>query len=74
MVIARDGAVALTLDLLTATESDALLARILGASRVSVLRFVVLDGLGRPGRMEGPGDALLAAAYLTIADSEPARP
>jgi 3-dehydroquinate synthase len=26
-------------------------------------RFVVLDGLARPGRLEGPSDELLAAAY-----------
>jgi 3-dehydroquinate synthase len=28
-----------------------------------VLRFVVLDGLAKPGRLEGPDPMLLAAAY-----------
>ncbi|WP_233152704.1 hypothetical protein, partial [Mycobacterium sp. NS-7484] len=27
------------------------------------LRFVVLDGLAKPGRLEGPDPSLLAAAY-----------
>jgi 3-dehydroquinate synthase len=31
------------------------------------LRFVVLDGLARPGRLEGPDDALLRSAYAAIA-------
>ncbi len=31
-------------------------------SRAGVLRFVVLDGLAKPGRLEGPDPALLAAA------------
>ena len=35
-------------------------------TRAGVLRFVVLDGLARPGRLEGPDPALLAAAYSTI--------
>ena len=35
-------------------------------ARGSVLRFVVLDGVGRPGRLEGPDDALLAATYERI--------
>jgi 3-dehydroquinate synthase len=30
------------------------------------LRFVVLDGLARPGRLEGPDPALLAAAYAEV--------
>jgi 3-dehydroquinate synthase len=35
-------------------------------ARGSVLRFVVLDGVGRPGRLEGPDDELLAATYERI--------
>ncbi|OBH09312.1 3-dehydroquinate synthase [Mycobacterium sp. E3247] len=36
-------------------------------SRAGVLRFVVLDGLAKPGRLAGPDPALLAAAYDGIA-------
>ncbi|MBS9532161.1 3-dehydroquinate synthase [Mycobacterium sp. M1] len=32
-------------------------------TRGGVLRFVVLDGLAKPGRLEGPDPMLLAAAY-----------
>jgi 3-dehydroquinate synthase len=32
-------------------------------ARGAMLRFVVLDGIGRPGRLEGPDDDLLAATY-----------
>ena len=32
-------------------------------ARGATLRFVVLDGIGRPGRLEGPDDDLLAATY-----------
>ncbi len=35
-------------------------------TRAGVLRFVVLDGLGKPGRLEGPDPALLAAAYAEV--------
>ncbi|WP_099022067.1 3-dehydroquinate synthase [Mycolicibacterium palauense] len=35
-------------------------------TRAGVLRFVVLDGLAKPGRLEGPDPALLAAAYSAI--------
>jgi 3-dehydroquinate synthase len=35
-------------------------------TRAGVLRFVVLDGLGKPGRLEGPDPALLAAAYSEL--------
>jgi 3-dehydroquinate synthase len=31
------------------------------------LRFVVLDGLARPGRLEGPSQELLTAAYAATA-------
>jgi 3-dehydroquinate synthase len=36
-------------------------------ARGTTLRFVVLDGIGRPGRLEGPTDELLAAAFERIA-------
>ncbi|QFU88735.1 3-dehydroquinate synthase [Amycolatopsis sp. YIM 10] len=36
-------------------------------TRSGVLRFVVLDGLAKPGRLEGPDPSLLAAAYSAIA-------
>ncbi len=35
-------------------------------SRSGILRFVVLDGLAKPGRLEGPDPALLAAAYAEV--------
>ena len=35
-------------------------------SRAGVLRFVVLDGLAKPGRLTGPDPSLLAAAYAGI--------
>ena len=35
-------------------------------TRGSQLRFVVLDGLARPGRLEGPDPSLLQAAYTRI--------
>ena len=42
-------------------------------TRSGVLRFVVLDGLAKPGRLEGPDPALLAAAYAEVArPSDPA--
>ncbi|MFE0027046.1 3-dehydroquinate synthase [Amycolatopsis sp. NPDC059021] len=39
-------------------------------TRSGVLRFVVLDGLAKPGRLEGPDPALLAAAYSAVAAGE----
>ncbi len=36
-------------------------------TRAGMLRFVVLDGLAKPGRLEGPDPALLAAAYSAVA-------
>ncbi len=39
-------------------------------TRGSTLRFVVLDGLARPGRLEGPDPALLAAAYAEVSGEE----
>lgn len=35
-------------------------------TRAGVLRFVVLDGLAKPGRLEGPEPELLAAAYAAL--------
>jgi 3-dehydroquinate synthase len=35
-------------------------------SRGSLLRFVVLDALAKPGRLEGPDPSLLQAAYAAI--------
>jgi 3-dehydroquinate synthase len=40
-------------------------------TRSGALRFVVLDDLAKPGRLEGPDPVLLAAAYSAIA-AEPA--
>ncbi len=40
-------------------------------TRSGVLRFVVLDGLAVPGRLEGPDPELLTAAYAaTVSDAE----
>ncbi|MFC4126901.1 3-dehydroquinate synthase [Nocardia rhizosphaerae] len=39
-------------------------------TRSGVLRFVVLDGLAKPGRLEGPDPSLLAAAYSAIARTD----
>ena len=36
-------------------------------TRSGTLRFVVLDGLAKPGRLVGPDPALLAAAYAVVA-------
>ncbi|GAA1480680.1 3-dehydroquinate synthase [Gordonia sinesedis] len=36
-------------------------------NRAGILRFVVLDGLARPGRLEGPDPGLVAAAYSAVA-------
>ncbi|MFZ0834176.1 MAG: 3-dehydroquinate synthase [Mycobacterium sp.] len=35
-------------------------------TRAGVVRFVVLDGLAKPGRLEGPDPSLLAAAYAKV--------
>ncbi|MGP4019995.1 3-dehydroquinate synthase [Saccharopolyspora sp. 5N708] len=39
-------------------------------NRSGVLRFVVLDGLAKPGRLEGPDPSLIAAAYSAITGGE----
>ena len=36
-------------------------------SRGATLRFVVLDGIGRPGRLDGPDDSLLAEVFEKVA-------
>ncbi|MGD9621918.1 MAG: 3-dehydroquinate synthase [Mycolicibacterium sp.] len=61
-----------TLGLPVSYHADALpqlLETMLGdkKTRAGVLRFVVLDGLAKPGRLEGPDPALLAAAYAEVA-------
>ncbi|GAA4848144.1 3-dehydroquinate synthase [Saccharopolyspora rosea] len=39
-------------------------------NRSRVLRFVVLDGLAKPGRLEGPDPSLIAAAYSALTGGE----
>jgi 3-dehydroquinate synthase len=39
-------------------------------TRGSRLRFIVLDDLARPGRLEGPDPALIAAAYAEVSGEE----
>jgi 3-dehydroquinate synthase len=48
-------------DLLAGMRSDK-------KTRAGTLRFVVLDGLARPGRLEGPDPGLIAAAYSAISE------
>ncbi|WP_072801920.1 3-dehydroquinate synthase [Rhodococcoides yunnanense] len=40
-------------------------------NRAGMIRFVVLDGLAKPGRLEGPDPALLVAAYSAVAKDSP---
>jgi 3-dehydroquinate synthase len=40
-------------------------------TRAGMLRFVVLDGLAKPARLEGPDPSLLAAAYSAVAAEQP---
>ncbi len=61
----------------TGYDSDAfgdLLSSMAGdkKNRSGVLRFVVLDGLAKPGRLEGPDPSLLVAAYSAIGRTAPA--
>ena len=61
-----------TLGLPTTYDPDALaeLVTTMGSdkkTRSGTLRFVVLDGLARPGRLVGPDPSLLAAAYSVVA-------
>ena len=39
-------------------------------TRSGTLRFVVLDGLAKPGRLEGPDPGLLAAAYSAVMSTD----
>lgn len=39
-------------------------------SRAGVVRFVVLDGLAKPGRLAGPDPSLLAAAYAGLSSED----
>jgi 3-dehydroquinate synthase len=69
---ARHAAVLASIGLPTTYAADAL-PELLDAmrsdkkTRAGVLRFVVLDGLAKPGRLEGPDPSLLAAAYSAVA-------
>ncbi|GLZ43170.1 3-dehydroquinate synthase [Actinokineospora sp. NBRC 105648] len=40
-------------------------------TKSGILRFVVLDGLAKPARLEGPDPSLLAAAYSAVATTAP---
>jgi 3-dehydroquinate synthase len=40
-------------------------------TRGDLLRFVVLEGVGRPVRLEGPDPQLLAAAYAEVSREAP---
>lgn len=39
-------------------------------TRAGTLRFVVLDGIAQPGRLEGPDPALLVEAYAAVSQGE----
>jgi len=67
----RHRAILTSLGLPVSYDADALpeLLQIMAAdkkTRAGVLRFVVLDGLAKPGRLEGPDPSLLAAAYAEV--------
>ncbi len=69
---ARHRAVLTSLGLPVSYDADALPQLIESMAgdkktRSGVLRFVVLDGLAKPGRLEGPDPSLLAAAYAEVA-------
>lgn len=71
----RHAAVLGSLGLPTTYDADALPQLLEGMrgdkkTRAGVLRFVVLDGLGKPGRLEGPDPSLLAAAFSAVAAEE----
>jgi 3-dehydroquinate synthase len=68
----RHRAVLSSIGLPTSYDADALPELLEGMrndkkTRSGVLRFVVLDGLGKPGRLEDPDAELLAAAYAAVA-------
>lgn len=72
----RHASVLSALGLPTTYDDDALPQLLEGMrmdkkSRSGVLRFVVLDGLAKPGRLEGPDPSLLAAAYSAVATDKP---
>ena len=39
-------------------------------ARAGMLRFIVLDGVGRPTTLEGPDESLLFLAYQNVAEAE----
>lgn len=68
----RHRAVLSSLGLPTGYDPDALPELLEGMrndkkARSGALRFVVLDGLAKPGRLEDPAPALLAGAYAAVA-------
>jgi 3-dehydroquinate synthase len=68
----RHRAVLGSLGLPTGYDADALPELLEGMrndkkTRLGVLRFVVLDGLAKPGRLEDPDPELLAGAYAAVA-------
>ena len=71
-VVARHRSVLSGLGLPTSYDRDRW-PQLLDAMRVDkkargpMLRFVVLDAIGRPGRLEGPDDALLAQVFEKVA-------
>jgi 3-dehydroquinate synthase len=71
---ARHRTVLASVGLPTGYDADALPELLEGMRRdkktkAGMLRFVVLDGLAEPGRLEGPDPSLLAAAYAAVADN-----
>jgi 3-dehydroquinate synthase len=74
----RHRALLQALGLPTSYQPDALpelvdIMRIDKKTRGGALRFVVLDGLARPGRLEAPDPGLLTAAYAALHDGGQAR-
>jgi 3-dehydroquinate synthase len=68
----RHGAVLRSIGLPTTYDAEALPELLEGMrndkkTRSGMLRFVVLDGLARPGRLENPDPQLLAEAYAAVA-------
>ena len=68
----RHGTVLRSIGLPTGYDADALPELLEGMrndkkTRSGVLRFVVLDGLAQPGRLEDPDPELLAEAYAAVA-------
>ncbi len=71
-IVARHRALLSSLGLPTSYDADALPDLLEGMrndkkTRSGVLRFVVLDDLAKPGRLEDPDPELLAAAYAAVA-------